>query len=140
MQHNLVIMFKNFNTVFIQNPEENCKNDNEKEPLRTIVSVIQKAWIHVDDINNLNTAIHVHKVLNNLIPSPITFEYRVVGPYNLRRGEPLTVPFVRSKQSQRFLPVRGANLWNELSHDIKSSRTLFTYKRKLKQYYLHQYT
>ena len=81
----------------------------------------------------------MYKVINNLIPSPITFEARVFGPYNLRRAEPLAVPFVRSSQSQRFLHVRGANLWNELPPEIKASRTLFTFKRKLKEYYLHQY-
>ena len=97
------------------------------------------ALLQLKEVNNLNTAIYVYKSINNIIPSPITFEYRTLGPYNLRRREPLMVPFARSKQSQRFLLIRGANLWNALPAHMKEYRTLYSFKQNLKQSYLLSY-
>ena len=65
--------------------------------------------------------------MHNIVPSPITFQRRVQGPYNLRNQEPLVVPRVRSNQSKRFIPVRGANYWNSLPENIRSSRTAYMF-------------
>ena len=91
------------------------------------------------DLNNLNMAVFVFKSINELIPSPVTFVYNAPGPYNLRRNDLLNVPFTRSRQSQRFISVRGAKFWNDLSLDIRSCRTIHTLKKKLKRHYLEQY-
>ena len=91
------------------------------------------------DLNNLNMAVFVFKSINELIPSPVTFVYNAPGPYNLRRNELLHVPFTRSHQSQRFISVRGANLWNSLPLEFRSCRTVNALKKKLKNHYLEQY-
>ena len=96
--------------------------------------------LKLTDVNNLNAGIFVFKSLNNLIPSPINFESRIIGPYNLRTEQPLVIPFSRSNQYQRFIEIRGAKLWNDLPADIRSSRTIFTFKRKLKAHYLNTYS
>ena len=113
-------------------------NKGRQEPSSPLFKKLN--LLQLTDINGLNSAIYVYKTLNNIIPSPITFQHHMPGPYNLRRNQQLNVPFVRSRQSQRFLQVRGPNIWNNLPADVKASRTLNTFKFKLKKYYLHQYT
>ena len=83
--------------------------------------------------------IFVFKSINNLILSPIEFESRVQGPYNLRNQEPLNVPFARSNQSVRFISVRGAAHWNRLPDDIRNARTVITFKKRLKKYFISEY-
>ena len=95
--------------------------------------------LKLNEINNLNAAILVFKSLNGLIDCPINFIHQHLGPYNLRRRETLLVPFSRSNQSHRFIEIRAARLWNELSEDIRSCRTVHSFKRKLKNHYLNQY-
>ena len=95
--------------------------------------------LKLNDINNLNAGSFVYKSINNLIPAPIAYESRFIGPYNLRRSQPLSIPFTRFNQNQRFIHIRGARLWNGLPEDIRSSRTLFTFKKKLKAFYINTY-
>ena len=92
------------------------------------------------DINNFCTAMFVYKSILNLIPSPIEFTLRQVQNYNLRNVAPLVVPFARSSQMKRFLHIRGATLWNSLPFAIRNSLTIFAFKRKLKDFYIIQYT
>ena len=96
--------------------------------------------LNLFDLNNLNAALFVFKSLNGLISSPITFIQQIPGPYNLRRNEALHIPFTRTNQSQRFISIRGAKLWNSLPLDVRASRTTLQCKRKLKRLFLDQYT
>ena len=41
-----------------------------------------------DEICKMNLILFVFKSINNFIPSPITFEFRIHGPYNIRNREP----------------------------------------------------
>ena len=95
--------------------------------------------LKLPEIIKLNTAIFVFKSVNNLIPSPINYEFRVQRHYNLRRGTQLNIPFARSKQTQRFLHIRGAHLWNELPQELRENRTLISFKLNLKKYFLLSY-
>ena len=95
--------------------------------------------LKLKEINELNAVLLVYKSLNGLIVSPVPFINQNFGPYNLRRRETLIVPFSRSSQSQRFVAIRGPNLWNQLPLDIRSCLTIFSFKRKLKNHYLSQY-
>ena len=95
--------------------------------------------LKLEDINNLNTATFVYKSLNGLISCPVSFIAQRAGPYNLRRNQVLEVPFVSSRQSQRFIRHKGAHLWNHLVPEIRQARTLATFKRKLKIHYIAHY-
>ena len=110
------------------------KRDEPSSPLFKKLKLLK-----ITEINKLNTATFVYKTINNLIPSPINYETHIIGPYNLRRAEHLHVPFVRSNQSQRFLHIRGANLWNELPSELKAYRTLNSFKFNMKKYLLLSY-
>ena len=96
--------------------------------------------LKLHDFNKVNSVLFVFKALNDLIPSPITFSVRAPGPYNLRRNEALIIPFSRCNQNQRFISIRGPQLWNALPLAIRISRTLQTFKKKMKSYYIDQYT
>ena len=84
--------------------------------------------LKLKELNEFNAVLLVYKSLNELIVSPVSFINQILGPYNLRRREPLVVPFSRSNQSQRFIAIRGANLWNELPLDIRSCLTVNSFK------------
>ena len=81
----------------------------------------------------------MYRSLNEIIKSPISYRPQVVGPYNLRREPLLQTPFVRSRQSQRYIHYRGVKVWNEIDLSIRNSRTLFSFKKKLKVTFLGSY-
>ena len=87
----------------------------------------------------MNVLLFVFKSINNLIESPIQFNARVAGPYNLRRRDQLHVPNHTSKQAERFIEIKGAKLWNNTPEVICNSGTVASFKRKLKKYYLESY-
>ena len=96
--------------------------------------------LKLNEINSVCTALFVFKAVNNLIKSPITYTFRHLQRYNLRRMDnTIEVPFVRSGQSQRFLHVRGANLWNLIPASIRSCQTINNFKFKIKRYFLSSY-
>ena len=95
--------------------------------------------LKLDDLFKFNTLNFVYKSINNFIYSPIQFVGREIGPYNLRNPPSLIVPLLRSTQSTLFIHARGANLWNELPYEIRNSRSIFIFKRKLKTKYLQSY-
>ena len=99
----------------------------------------QLKMLKLDDVIKVNLAIFVFKTINNLVSTSIQFNARFVGPYNLRYVPPLNVPFVRNRQAQMFIPVRGATLWNSLPENIRNSQSLFSFKKNIKQYYLSLY-
>ena len=82
---------------------------------------------------------YVYKTVNSLIPSPVNFETRQAGPYNLRRSQPLHVPLATSRQSQRFIRTNGAKLWNELPPELRAVNTINSLKCKLKRKFIEQY-
>ena len=95
--------------------------------------------LKLDDISKSSASQFVYKSLNNIVQSPIQFNYRDAGPYNIRNIPPLIVPFSRSRQSNLFIHVRGANLWNELPLRIRNSTSVYSFKRKLKKYFIDSY-
>ena len=96
--------------------------------------------LKVDDLFKLNTLLYVYKSFNQLIYSAIDFNLRPEVHYNIRNPRQMNVPNHNSVQSSLFLHVRGATLWNELPQDIRNSRTVISFKNKLKTYYLNSYT
>ena len=110
------------------------RRDEPSSPLFKKLKILK-----LPEINHLNTAIFVFKSINQLIPSPIPYQIRDLGPYNLRREDQIYVPFSRSSHSQRFLHIRGANLWNELPLELKTCRSIQSFKFNLKKHLLLRY-
>ena len=99
----------------------------------------QLRLLKVKELNNLNISLFLFKSLNHLINSPINFTERLAVPYNLRNVNHLDIPFTRSAQTKRFPHVRGADLWNKLPNQIRSARTVQTFKKNLKNKYIETY-
>ena len=99
----------------------------------------QLQLLKLDDLLNLNRLKFVYKSVNNLHNSPITYVAREVGAYNIRNPPALIIPACRSTQSKLFVHARGATLWNELTEDVRNSRSLQSFNRKLKTRYLELY-
>ena len=96
--------------------------------------------LKLEDVNNINVVKLIYKSINGLLSCPVNFVAHQAVPYNLRRIEPLAVPFVTSRQSQRFIRHKGAQLWNHLPQEIREARTFTTFKSKLKKHYISLYT
>ena len=112
------------------------RRDAPSSPLFANLKILK-----IDDILKVGNACFVFKSINNLIDSPVRFNYQLNGPYNLRRNGifNLEVPYARSSQSQRFIHIYGSNLWNNIPLDIRTSRTLLAFKNKLEKYYITMY-
>ena len=95
--------------------------------------------LKLKDLNELNLSLFVFKSINGLIASPINFNVRLAAHYNFRSIDPLMVPFTRSTQTKRFPHIRGASLWNGLPMYIRSSRTIQTFKKKMKDMFINSY-
>ena len=77
--------------------------------------------------------------MNNLIDSPIIYVPRVINAYNLRNRPQLQVPNHTSKQSERFLHIRGAKVWNDTPESVQISRTTNSFKRNFKKILIEAY-
>ena len=91
------------------------------------------------DLNKFNTAIFVYKSINNLIESPINFQYRIIERYNLRNQNNIQVPVYLSRQTELFVHVRGARLWSELPIEIRNKPNINSFIYCLKQFFLNSY-
>ena len=99
----------------------------------------QLKLLKLNDILEVNTLLFVYKSINNLIRSPIEFNEREVGPYNLRLRPPIQVPNHTSKQSERFVHIKGAKIWNDTPEHIRSSRTNYSFKKNIKKARINSY-
>ena len=81
----------------------------------------------------------MYKTVNNLIQSPIIYQNRNIARYNLRNQHNLDIPIHMSKQTELFVHVRGARLWNTIPDEIKMKNTIFSFKRSLKLYFMNEY-
>ena len=92
-----------------------------------------------EDVIKLNTAQFVYKSLNRLIPSPVNFQNRIVNEYNLRTQNLIDIPPYQSRQTELFIHVRGAKLWNDLPLEIRRKANVYSFKNSLKNIYLVSY-
>ena len=95
--------------------------------------------LKLTDLNRINSAIFVYKSINNIIPSPIDFNIRVNDRYDLRDQQLLEIPPHQSKQSELFIHVRGARIWNSISPEIKNKPSVISFKNNMKKLYFELY-
>ena len=110
-----------------------CKKDR-----RSNSSILFKhlKFLKLEDVLKLNCSLFVYKSINNIIESDIVFTERRIEAYNLRAWPQLQVPNHTSKQSERFIHIRGAKIWNELPDNIRNSISTASFKRSFKIYFL----
>ena len=97
--------------------------------------------LKINDTCKVNTLSFIYKSVNNLAHSPLQFQTRRVPRYQLRNDvNQLLVPFSRHNYVQSFICIRGPNLWNSIPQAIRESRTIITFKRKIKKFYIDSYS
>ena len=101
---------------------------------------VQLNLLKLEDVCNLNICLFVFKSINDFIYCPIKFEARDIGPHDLRTREPLVVPFSRSSQTKRSVRIRGAQMWNALPDVLRTSRSVATFKAKMKRRFKEIYS
>ena len=114
-----------------------CKKDRRSS---TSLLFRQLNLLKLNDIFKLNISLLVFKSIHNLIVSPINYSERINVAYNLRTRPQLQVPAHTSAQSERFIHIRGARIWNELPDSIRDSNTVASFKRTLKKNCIDTYT
>ena len=82
-------------------------------------------------------ATFTYKSKNNLLPLPFQNYFSNTCNINkqLTRGSPncnFFLPFCRTKKLQRSIKYQGSKVWNSLSLELKKSKSLATFKSKLK--------
>ena len=81
-----------------------------------------------------NKAILMFKVFHGKTPNYISSMFQ--KSYSKYRSMNFLIPNARLDICQSSLSFMGASLWNKLPETIKSSKSLTTFKRKLKQFYI----
>ena len=99
----------------------------------------QLRLLKTSDIFKLNCLLFVYKSINRITVSPIVFNEQVDRPYNLRARPQLSVPRHTSKQSERFIEISGAKLWNNIPENIQNSQSVNSFKRRIKKIFWESY-
>ena len=50
----------------------------------------------------------------------------------------LFVPRIKTKKGEAFFPVAAPKLWNRLTGEIRTSKTVQSYRKKVKTFYFNQ--
>ncbi|KAF7685156.1 RNA-directed DNA polymerase from mobile element jockey, partial [Cucumispora dikerogammari] len=87
---------------------------------------------------NFSASVFVYKNVNHLSYSEGEFFTMNDQMYNLRNNVNLHLSLNRSTQAQLFLKYRAVKIWNSIPLEVRTSRTISNFKRKLKQYLFDQ--
>ena len=100
---------------------------------------IKLGILTVFNINKLQTACFMYKVMNNLVPSFIVNMFTVnsaIDNYNTRQKNNLHIPGYRTKVREHSVSVCGVNMWNDIPEELKELRTYNQFRMKYKRYFL----
>ena len=92
---------------------------------------------NVQQINSIQTAITIHKVLNT--DSHVLrniFTYNNANTYNTRQQNHITVPIHRTNIKKHTLSCNGPRIWNTLTHYIQTINSPYAFKKTVKKYVL----
>ena len=90
------------------------------------------------DIITLTNATFVYKALHAHIDCENYFRSQV-NPFPTRNQANLTLPLVRSSQSQSHIRYRGVNTYNQQPSEIKNKHSLYSFKMSVKSKLLSLY-
>lgn len=80
----------------------------------------------------------VFKILDSQLPDWLfnMFTLREITCTNTRQWNNLFVPRTNKATGTKMLSVGGPLLWNEIPSEIRDTRSIFSFKNKLKKYLL----
>jgi hypothetical protein len=113
-------------------------------PFRTNTNVLlsELKFIKCKDIYEQTVSKLVYPVVKNeCIPQLKNYfkDRNTVHDINTRHKNLLIVPKIKNKFGENSVFYQGASIWNKIDNDIRESKSIYVFKRKLKQYYLTKY-
>ena len=95
-------------------------------------------WLKVNQKFCFEVCTFIYKILEGHLPRWLLALATVgdVGMVRTRQQHNLMIPRSHTVTGERNLAVRGPKLWNNIPQMIKSSSSIFTFKKKLKAYLL----
>ena len=100
-------------------------------PTRTLL--LQCNWLSIKQLIFFHTALQVWRVLESKCPVYIHSNMQLSATRSAAQGN-LRVPPVESSLAGKSFMVRSASVWNTVPPDIRSIKTIHTFKKKLKQW------
>ena len=98
--------------------------------------------LHITDDNKLQTACFVYKALNKLLPQQFQkyFSYNCTfHSYFTRQTADIHIDYTRTSVRQYSIKYHGAILWNSLPDELKTLKTVSTFKTHYKNILLANY-
>lgn len=90
---------------------------------------------NINQLHIYHTCILIQKILTNTTHTQITFKKKT-HKYFTRNKNKLELPMPRTNYGKNNIRFGGAKLHNNLPNDVKTSKSLKVFKRRLKQYIL----
>ena len=88
----------------------------------------------------LGDLVLMYKCLNKMAPKYLSEKFSKrsdVHERQTRQRDSLQIPLFKSAAGQRSFSYRAVNYWNNLNRNIKSAKTLKSFKSLLKKHFLH---
>ena len=92
-------------------------------------------FLTVYDINKLQIALHMYKIINRLISYNEHFDFRTnfqIHDHDTRQKNDIHQAYCRTQTRQNTLQFQGPKLWNALPTELKNVTPISHFKRKLK--------
>ena len=90
----------------------------------------------IDDVFKENISVFFFKTLKegqNLNVACSLIPHSEIHSHNTRNRENLILPRSRKSRTQKGFLIRGIKVWNNLSNDVKSSRTVRNFRSNVKK-------
>ena len=98
--------------------------------------------LKVQDINQLQVALFMFKLKNNLLPSPFHDLFTLnksIHDYPTRNSQNYHLMNPKLIIAQKSIRHNGPDIWNALPDSIKSCKTLYSFKATIKRQLLSEY-
>jgi hypothetical protein len=93
-------------------------------------------FLDVYKIYTLQLSLYMYKITNTLSPGSEIYNFHsnsLIHSHNTRHKSNIHVEYCRTKYRQNTVRFQGPKLWNSLPMQLKSVRTIFAFKNKIKK-------
>jgi hypothetical protein len=95
------------------------------------------------DIYKFSCCIFTYKFKNNMLPLVCKFLLKLfdvqICVYSMRTVADFFIPYARTTLRQKCISIQGPMFWNSLPSDIKSSTSIFSFKNKIRCYFINHF-
>ena len=98
-------------------------------------------WLSVSSLIEYDRAIMIYKITNDLCPDSLKGRFSTrsqLSNYRLRNSLDIDVPRQNLEFSKRSFYYPAAKVWNGIPPNIRQSPTIYTFKKKLKDFLLNR--